>query len=163
MSKRSAFAGALLACALVALGPTAALAAGPYRIADVDDDAVAVQDLGSKVEVATDVVQVWETQLYGQTQSGLQAAAFDERRTLSEFDCAHRAVRTKDVVSYRGGQVVASEGDAGWSAWRTIAPNGRGELSLLTACCPHPEVAQLYASMTELKMLAWGRTQGPLS
>lgn len=162
MRKRSAFAAALVACAFAMSAlPNAALAAGPYRISDVEDDAVAVQDLGTKVEVADNVVQVWETQLYNQTQAA--PASYDERRTLREFDCEHRAVRTKDVVSYRGGQVVASQAGDGWSAWKTIAPQGRGELSLLTACCPHPEVAETYGSMNELKQMAWGRVGGPQS
>lgn len=162
MRKRSAFAGAFAACVFAAsIVPAGALAAGPYRISDVEDDAVAIQDLGTKVEVSDHVVQVWETQLYSQAQSA--PAAFDERRTLREFDCERRAVRTKDVVSYRGGQVVASQAGAGWSAWRTIAPQGPGELSLLTACCPHPEVTETYGSMNELKQMAWGRVSGPQS
>jgi hypothetical protein len=176
MRKRSALASALAACvAAVCVVPTGALAAGPYRISDVEDDGLAVQDLSSKVEVSDHVVQVWETQLYGQTQvartqaakaqvakAQVTKASFDERRTLREFDCEHRAVRTKDVVSYRAGQVVSTEAGP-WSEWRTIAPQGRGELSLLTACCPHPEVAETYGSMNELKQLAWGRVSGPLS
>lgn len=161
MRKRTAFAAMLAACVAAGVLPARALAAGPYRISDVDDDAVAIQDLGSKVEVAADVVQVWETRLYTQTQAA--AAAYDERRTLREFDCAHRAVRTKDVVSYRGGQVVAAQAGAGWSAWTTIAPQGPGELSLLTACCPHPEAAETFGSMVELKQMAWGRESGPQS
>jgi len=171
MRKRSALASALAACvAAVCVLPTSALAAGPYRISDVDDDGLAVQDLSSKVEVSDHVVQVWETQLYGQTQvartqvasAHVVKARFDERRTLREFDCEHRAVRTKDVVSYRAGQVVSTEAGP-WSEWRTIAPQAPGELSLLTACCPHPEVAETYGSMNELKQLAWGRVSGPLS
>ncbi|HKR89999.1 MAG TPA: surface-adhesin E family protein [Phenylobacterium sp.] len=162
MRKRSAFAGALAACVVAAsVLPAAALAAGPYRISDVEDDAVAIQDLGTKVEVSAGVVQVWETQLYNQTQAA--PAAYDERRTLREFDCAHRAVRTRDVVSYRGGQVVAAQAAGGWSAWKTIAPQAPGELSLLTACCPHPEATETYGSMAELKRMAWGRVSGPQS
>lgn len=166
MRNRSALASALAACVAAAcILPTGALAAGPYRISDIEDDGLAVQDLSSKVEVSDHVVQVWETQLYGQTQVAqpqVAKARFDERRTLREFDCEHRAVRTKDVVSYRSGQVVSTEAGP-WSEWRTIAPQARGELSLLTACCPHPEVAQTYGSMNELKQLAWGRVSGPLS
>lgn len=181
MRNRSALASAFAACvAAVCILPSSALAAGPYRISDVEDDGLAVQDLSSKVEVSDHVVQVWETQLYGQTQVArtqvaqtqiarprvvqpqVVQARFDERRTLSEFDCEHRAVRTKDVVSYRAGQVVSTEAGP-WSEWRTIAPQARGELSLLTACCPHPEVAETYGSMNELKQLAWGRVSGPLS
>ena len=64
------------------------------------------------------MVQVWETQLYNQTQAA--PASFDERRTLREFDCEHRAVRTKDVVSYRGGQVVANQAAGG--GWAQLAP-----------------------------------------
>jgi hypothetical protein len=67
------------------------------------------------------------------------------------------------VVSYRAGQQVASQAAGGWSAWRTIAPQGRGELSLLAACCPHPEASRVYGSMRELKQMAWGRATGPQS
>jgi len=167
MRKWTAFAGAFAACVVaVGLLPTRADAAGPYRISDVEDDAVSIQDLSTKVAVADHVIQLWETQLYGQTQPGearTRKTAFDEQRTLREFDCERRAVRTRDVVTYRDGQVVASQAGGGWSEWKTIAPQGRGELSLLTACCPHPEVAETYGSMSELKQMAWGRASGPQS
>lgn len=153
----SAVAGAFIA----AVFATGAMAAGPYRIADVDQDAVAIQDLGSKVSVSDNVIQVWEVRLFDQAQAG--PATFDEKRTLREFDCEKRAVRTKDVVYYRSGQTVSRGPDAGWSAWKTIAPQGAGELSLLTACCPHPEVTQTYGSINELKQMAWGRQSGPAS
>jgi len=160
MRKRSAVVGALAAAFATAFA-TAALAAGPYRIADVDQNAVAIQDLGSKVSVSDDVVQVWEVRLFDQAQSG--PATFDEKRTLREFDCAKHAMRTKDVVYYRSGHTVSRAADAGWSAWKTIAAQGLGELSLLTACCPHPEVTQTYGSINELKQMAWGRQDGPAS
>src|SRR5579864_3934469 len=102
----------MVAAALVAAAfATDALAAGPFRIADVSQDAVAIQDLGSKILVSGNVVQVQETSLYEQPQSG-----YDERRTLREFDCEKRAVRTKVVVAYRAGRPVAQAADAGWSA-----------------------------------------------
>src|SRR4051794_14466027 len=94
-------AGSLVAVAVA----TSATAAGPYRISDVGPDALAIQDLGSKTEVADHVVRVWETRLFEQPQSG--AAAFDEQRTLREFDCERHAVRTKDVVAYRAGRPVS--------------------------------------------------------
>lgn len=156
MGKRSALAAALISATFA----TNALAAGPYRISDVDQNAVAIQDLGSKA-VSGDVVQVWEVRLYDQAQAG--PAAFDEQRTLREFDCEKHAMRTKDVVYYRSGQVASRGADAGWTAWKTVAPQAPGELSLLTACCPHPEAAQTYGSISELKQMAWGRQSGPAS
>lgn len=156
MRKRSAVVGAIAAAFA-----TGAMAAGPYRIADVDQNAVAIQDLGSKVSVSDDVVQVWEVRLFDQAQSG--PTTFDEKRTLREFDCAKHAMRTKDVVYYRSGQTVSRAAAADWSAWKTIAPQAPGELSLLTACCPHPEVTQTYGSINELKQMAWGRQDGPAS
>lgn len=152
----------MVAVALVgAAFATEALAAGPFRIADVGPDAVAIQDLGSKTVVSDNVVQVWETSLFEQPQSG--AATYDEKRTLREFDCEKHAVRTKDVVAYRSGRPVSQGSNAGWTAWKTIAPAQNGELSLLTACCPHPEVSAVYGSMDELKVMVWGRRSGPMS
>lgn len=150
-------AGSLMAATVA----TGAMAAGPFRIADVGPDALAVQDLGSKTEVSEHVVQVWETQLFEQPRAG--AAAFDEQKTLREFDCEKHAVRTKDVVAYRAGRPVSQASSAGWTAWKTIAPAANGELSLLTACCPHPEVSTIYGSMDELKEMMWGRRTGPQS